>query len=348
MKTEDKLKLATHGYTDANSFAVSLASDMAGQVPEWIQLMPFGLVKSVKGDFTADGESMAEIISYFAARGNDIVIDYEHQTLEGGQAPAAGWIKELQDRGPDGLWARAEWTEKAKEYLANKEYKYLSPVVLVRRADNKAVAIHSVALTNAPAISGVRPIVNKDGKKKEDDNMEKFLEQLANTLGLKDQPDQAKMLEVVKALKDEAEAETVAHKEVLELLNLKEGAGLAEVKGRVVALKNPSGYVRAEDFKALQDKLGQRERDELVARALSEGKITPAQKQWAEQYALKDQEGLKAFLDQAPQIVPLGTIAGGKGTPGSSAVDDVQASVNKMLGISEEDFKKYSGSGTEV
>ena len=141
---------------------------------------------------------MAEIISYFAARGNDIVIDYEHQTLEGGQAPAAGWIKELQDRGPDGLWARAEWTEKAKEYLANKEYKYLSPVVLVRRADNKAVAIHSVALTNAPAISGVRPIVNKDGKKKEDDNMEKFLEQLANTLGLKDQPDQAKMLEVVR------------------------------------------------------------------------------------------------------------------------------------------------------
>ena len=140
----------------------------------------------------------------------------------------------------------------------------------------------------------------------------------------------------------------MAHKEVLELLNLKEGAGLAEVKGRVVALKNPSGYVRAEDFKALQDKLGQRERDELVARALSEGKITPAQKQWAEQYALKDQEGLKAFLDQAPQIVPLGTIAGGKGTPGSSAVDDVQASVNKMLGISEEDFKKYSGSGTEV
>lgn len=227
-----------------NTFAVTLASDMAGQVPEWIQLLPFGLVKSVKGDFNVDGESLAEIIGYFEARGNDVVIDYEHQTLDGGQAPAAGWVKELQDRGPNGLWARVDWTERAREYLANKEYRYLSPVVLVRRADNKAVAIHSVALTNAPAMSGVRPIVNNITK-------------------------------------------------------------------------------------------------ELVAMALREGKIAPALKEWAEQYALKDMDGFKAFLDQAPQMVPLSPAPGrGGGKPGAGA-DEVQMSVNKLLGVSEEDFKKY-------
>lgn len=171
--------------------------------------------------------------------------------------------------------------------------------------------------------------------------MPKFMEELARLLGLTGQPDEVKLLEAVKALKDKPQPP--AHKEVLELLDLKEDAGLAEVKGRVIALKNPSGYVRVEEFKALQDKLAQRERDELVARALAEGKITPAQKEWAEQYALKDQEGFKAFLEQAPQVVPLKPAPGsGPGKP-ATAVDDVQALVNKMLGVSDEDFKKYGG-----
>lgn len=335
---EKKKKFKIGEYAQENTFAVALANDLAGSAPEWVQLLPFGQVRSAKGDFIVDEESVAEIIGTFEARGNDIVIDYEHQTLEGVEAPAAGWIKELEDRGTEGLWARVEWTPRAAQYLANKEYRYLSPVVLVRRADLRAVAIHSVALTNAPAISGVRPIVNKYSK--EDDGMPKFVEELAQILGLGGQPDEAKILEAVKALRDRPEP--VAHKEVLELLDLKENAGLAEVKGRILALKNPSGYVRIEEFKALQDKLAQRERDELVARALAEGKITPAQKEWAEAYALKDQEGFKAFLAQAPQVVPLSPAPGG-GKPPGAGLDDVQVMVNKLLGVSEEDFKKYGG-----
>jgi len=45
-------------------------------------------------------------------------------------------------------------------YLKNREYKYLSPVVLVRKKDHKALQLHSVALTNPPAINGMVPIVN--------------------------------------------------------------------------------------------------------------------------------------------------------------------------------------------
>lgn len=339
---EKKREFKIGEFSQENTFAVTLTSNLAVQVPEWVQLLPFGQVESARGDFIADEESMAEIINRYERRGNDIVIDYEHQTLEGGQAPAAGWIKALESRGPDGLWARVEWTEQAREYIANKEYRYLSPVVLVRRADNKAAAIHSVGLTNAPAVSWMRPIINKYIHGEEDDSM-KFLEELAGLLGLTGQASEADALAAVKALKDQSEP--VAHKEVLELLDLKEGAGLAEVKGKVIALKNPSGYVKAEEFKALQDKLAQRERDELVARALSEGKIAPAQKEWAEAYALKDQEGFKAFLTQAPQVVPLGQAPGGGGGKTGAGVDEVQVSINKMLGINDEDFKKY---GAEV
>ena len=53
-----------------------------------------------------------------------------------------------------------EWTKKARNYLKNREYRYLSPVVLVRKKDHKASQLHSVALTNTPAINGMMPIVN--------------------------------------------------------------------------------------------------------------------------------------------------------------------------------------------
>ena len=60
-----------------------------------------------------------------------MVVDYEHQTLSDREAPAAGWIKKIDGlaiKAKDGLWAIAEWTEKARQYIQNKEYRYFSPV----------------------------------------------------------------------------------------------------------------------------------------------------------------------------------------------------------------------------
>ncbi|MBP7936741.1 MAG: hypothetical protein KA354_19025, partial [Phycisphaerae bacterium] len=54
-----------------------------------------------------------------------------------------------------------EWTVGGREKLAAKEYRYLSPVVMVRKADRRVVALHSAALTNKPAIAGMQPIVNR-------------------------------------------------------------------------------------------------------------------------------------------------------------------------------------------
>jgi phage I-like protein len=113
-----------------------------GQAPGEIQVIPYGVaIKTANGEFTYDEESAAEIIGAFEAQKNQMVIDYEHQTLSGTQAPAAGWIIKLINKGKEGLWAVVEWTNKAKEYLTNKEYKYVSPVFLKRIADNKVVRL---------------------------------------------------------------------------------------------------------------------------------------------------------------------------------------------------------------
>ncbi len=130
-------------------------------IPDIIQILPIGYVSSQKGNFMVDSESYALINKRMKSRNIDIVIDYEHQTLGNEQAPASGWIKKLILKS-DGIYAYVEWTENAKEYLKNKEYRYLSPVVIVRNNDKKAIEIHSVALTNSPAINGATAIINSN------------------------------------------------------------------------------------------------------------------------------------------------------------------------------------------
>ena len=39
-----------------------------------------------------------------------------------------------------------------------------------------------------------------------------------------------------------------------------------------------------------------------------QGKITPAQKEWAKSYALSDPKGFGSFVEKAPQIVPMDKI----------------------------------------
>ena len=63
--------------------------------PEIIPVLPLGHVVSQKGEFDVDEESFRAMKAQIAQRGVDLVVDYEHQTLKGVQAPAAGWVKEL-------------------------------------------------------------------------------------------------------------------------------------------------------------------------------------------------------------------------------------------------------------
>lgn len=134
-------------------------SENLTEAPEYIRVLPLGYISSEKGDFLVDSESFRMMKEHMEHRAIDIVIDYEHQTLRDMQAPAGGWIKELILKS-DGVFARVEWTKRARNYLQSREYKYISPVVIVRKKDHKASQLHSVALTNTPAINGMMPIVN--------------------------------------------------------------------------------------------------------------------------------------------------------------------------------------------
>lgn len=166
--------------------AVSDAADGGGALRE-ILLAPDGKVQSVNGDFVVDEESGRLVVEAFEAQGNDLPIDYEHHTLGGefaspdGLALAAGWIKSIRYEPGRGLIATVEWTPRGREAIRAKEYRYLSPVVIVRKKDRKLVGIHSAALTNKPAIPRMETLAAKvTTPTSERDGMKEKLERQVN------------------------------------------------------------------------------------------------------------------------------------------------------------------------
>ena len=315
-------------------------------IPEEIKILPLGMVHNQKQDFLVDDESCQMILEQFKNRRLDLVIDYEHQTLKDIQAPAGGWIKELW-KGTDALMAKVEWTPKAREYLQNKEYRYLSPVVMVRKTDQKAQALHSAALTNTPAIDGMFAIVNSagysypegDNYSEGGENME-FVQAIAKMLGLEETATEEDISNAIKALldKEKEQTEVVANSTILTMLGLKDDARTEDVAGKIQELQNGSGV--AAELKALKENLAKKEADAAVTAALNEGKISSIQKEWASAYALKDLEGFRSFCEKAVAVVPMGQL-GIKSVSAEKSVE-VDVAILKGLGLSKEDLEKYA------
>ena len=177
------------------------------------------------------------------------------------------------------------------------------------------------------------------------------MQKLAELLGLDPNTAEEQIWEALqtvlaenKSLKEGGETASVANKAVCELLGLKAGAPAADVTAKIMELKSGTidGVNLLEELKALKRQNARRKAEEAVTLALSAGKITPAQKDWAQSYALADPEGFGAFVEKAPQVVPMGEVdLGGSVALKSAAPDEATMLVCKQLGISQEDLEKY-------
>ena len=333
------------------NYIYTLTNDI-GQCPEEVKILPVGTVNSEKGDFIVDQESYKEMKAEMQRRGIDIVIDYEHQTLKDVQAPAGGWVKDLIYT-PEAIVAKVEWTPKAKEYLKNKEYRYLSPVVLTRKSDSKAVVLHSLALTNTPAINGMFAIVNSvdfDTYNTLTGGKEMDLQRIKELLGLPaETPEEDVMNALVKVLekvkdapdpKTEEDKEVVANSVILGLLELPADSKTEDVTTKIMALKAGASQ-RDQEVKETLERLKQKEADDAVMMALKAGKITAAQKDWAKEYALKDRKGFDSFVEKAPAVVPVGKLDTTEAPKNKEKVE-VDEFILKATGLSKEDLEKYA------
>lgn len=130
-----------------------------------IRILPPGLFRASDGrpvglaGWKIDAASAARIVADLASR-DDLVVDYEHQTLlakENGQpAPAAGWFSRVVWREGEGLFAvDVKWTDKAKQMIAAREYRYISPVFSYNAVSGQVERLLALGLTNNPALSGL-------------------------------------------------------------------------------------------------------------------------------------------------------------------------------------------------
>lgn len=321
-------------------FYVARLEDGNG-APEWVLLFKAGWNElEGEGQYFVDKLSFEMVLAGFRRRGNDLVVDYEHQTLTGEEAPAAGWIKELKWEDGKGIWARVEWTEKAAAYIVKKEYRYFSPVFYVRPSDKRLVALDCVSLTNAPKHNHLEPIMAKLTSKTEVADMD-FLHKIAAKLGIED-PTEDKVVEVIASLQDKEPKEALP-REVLEALEMEEG-DVSAVVASIHALKQArAAMVSRQEFEKLQARLIQREAEEVVAKALSGGKITAAQKDWAMEYAKRDMQGFKTFVAKAPVVVPADKLPGRQETKDGQSLDAITLKIARMMDVPEEDLKKYGG-----
>lgn len=329
------------GKSMENQIMYALEGLNVSEAPDEIKILPLGTVHSQKGDFVVDDESFNLINRHFENRGLDLVIDYEHQTLKDVQAPAGGWIKKLV-KTKDAIAAQVEWTAKAKQYLENKEYKYLSPVVICRKSDGKAVALHSVALTNTPAIDGMFALVNSidissPAGAEGGNSME--LKKIVALLGLPEDATETDVEKAIQELKRQEKAEeVVANKTIMDLLELKADAKTEDVAAKIMELKGTADKTKDEMILELKRRMDERDTEELVTMALKQGKISAAQKTWAKEYALKDAEGFQAFVAKAPAVVPIGK-TGSAGYQKEETDTELDPKILKNLGVSMEDIK---------
>ncbi len=299
-----------------------------GELPEWIRVLPRGRVELADGrpPFEVDEESLTAVVAAFEARGVDLVVDYEHQSLTGERAPAAGWIKELTAK-DDGLWARVEWTPQAQEYLRNREYRYFSPVLQLDPDRRKPVALLQVALTNVPAMKGLEPLVARHG-------WESARAELAARLELGAEANEAELWLTARQVWGE----------ILALAGLGPEATVTELKAEMEGLRAARGRVATleAEVAALKEQVREAAVAWEVEEALRAGKITPAQETWALEYCRRDLEGFRAFVAAAPKVVPLGekfTLSRGE-KPRTARLQPEELAVCRALNISPEEFLK--------
>ncbi|MEJ1402565.1 MAG: phage protease [Candidatus Sedimenticola sp. (ex Thyasira tokunagai)] len=317
-----------------------------------LQLFPAGEFDALQGAMLGSGpwnintDSAARVIARAAARKNDLVIDYEHQTLKtaanGQPAPAAGWVKpvSLEWREGEGLFARSpDWTDKAAAHIDAKEYKYLSPVFSYSKKSGEVLDILHIALTNTPAIDGMSEVGALAAAKfdlsqppHEENSMN---EELLLALGLKPGATEEEALAAASALLHKV---TDLEKQVEEKDEAIAAATAATPDTAVAAMS----AMRTElaDLKA---QVNGNEIDDLVTAALTTNKLVPAQEQWARDLGESDLPALKGYLDSAQSIAALKgqqTDENNLDEEGKTVLTDAQLAVCSQMGVSPEDYLK--------
>ncbi|CAH0447779.1 hypothetical protein LMG10661_03852 [Ralstonia syzygii subsp. syzygii] len=307
--------------------AFELATTSDGAAPTEAHLLPPGPFKATDGrpfDCAAlqlDATIAARVIALAVRRQNDILIDFYHQSLNkernGQRAEAAGWIpRTLEWREGKGLYAtNIAWVDDAAQLIVQKKYRYISAVFFYSPVTGEVLEIISVALTNTPALDGleaVAALARKQFNFREgefDMSQQEIAALTTERDGLKSQ------LAALTTERDGLKTNVAA-------LTAERDALKAKVDG--IEKEKAEAALAAE----------RKQRGDLLQAALTDGRLTPAQKPWAEKQSLA---ALTEYLDASKPLPILDKQADGKGD-GQHGLTETELVMCTRMGVTAEQF----------
>lgn len=317
------------------AFEVKAGSN--GAAPSEVHMLPVGPFRAVDGRpeecdaWQLDADIAARLIALAASRKTDILIDFEHQSLRskdnGKPAPAAGWIpRTLEWRDGAGLYGvSVDWVGDTAALIAAKKYRYISSVFAYDADTGEVLEIISVALTNTPALDGLEALADLARRHS--------ALSTASTAKEADMPDpQVAALTVERdGLKSQVAALTTAN---------------TDLTNKVAALTK-----ERDDNKAEADALKKEKADAAAAKekadhatlleaALSDGRLAPAQKPWAEKQSFA---ALTEYLDATKPLAILGKQSGKDKGEGAHGLIQEELDMCSKMGVSPEDYAKTKG-----
>ena len=324
-----------------------VADPVERTLPETFLLIRFGRNTYTKngerGEFDFTPEDADAVIQDFLARGRDLVIDYEHQSLSGEKAPAAGWIDRLE-KTAEGILAKVKyWTAEAQDFLLQGQYRYFSPTLYFSRSGKRVTAIHSAALTNHPAMHGIPALVADDlPVSASGDASTASADHPQVQSGPENQPNEKgkEMISFLEQLGLEAfrDAEEQTQREAVE----KRLTALTETE------KNLRDFLAAnglDDLAAAAGKMAEvrdRNAEQAVRQAFADGKLTENLRSWAENFARSNPAAFADWCSAAPRIVPdnQDTVpAQLPGSPAAFAAGSEEARILRLLGLTETEIQ---------
>lgn len=302
-----------------------------GKAPDWIELIPTGPTITGRDGRTWLWDEIAHqlVLTAFASREIDAVIDWEHSTEiaapQGAPAPAAGWIDQLELRG-GALWGHVTWTPRAGEQVAAREYRFVSPVFDYDDTYRRILRMVSVGLTNKPNL--VLTALNH-----EQTEIHKLPLPIAlvTSLGLDANATDEQAVAAVNQLKATA---TARNNEQPSLDKFVPRQDYDHAVSRATNAEQALETRKAEDHKAVVES--------VIDAALKAGKITPATVDYY-RATCSEQAGLdrfREFVKAAPTIGAPSGLGEHKPDGTSTALNAEEKKVAKLMGQTEEDFLK--------
>jgi len=211
----------------------------------------------------------------------------------------------------------SEWTEKAKQYIENGEYRYFSPVLGISK-DGKVIGMRSIAITNTPALHGVDKLAAKD----DDDENGEILDSFDDT--------------VLAEGNENKQEEGVVSMKLTGILNLADDADTAVIEKAVLELSEAKVALEGE-VEALKEQVKEKDAEAAVAQALSDGKLSESMKGWATSYAKSDIKGFSEWIKVAQPVVPVNDVPQAKQHEDVKQFSEVQKEVAGLFGNAPEE-----------